>query len=266
MLSRVFSRQNMSLLSEMVRTDFKLRYQGSVLGYLWSFLKPLFLFAILYVIFTKFLKFGEGEPFFSLSLLLGIIIWNFFTEATNRSVTAIVAQGDLIRKIKIPRYLIVVSTVISALINLALSLVVVAVFVLFSDVVIAPRIVLIIPLIIELVVLATAASFFLSAVFVRFRDINYIWEVVTQMVFYATPIIYPLSLIPNETARELFFINPMAQIIQDMRWAVIYDGTQTLFDSQDLLIKFVPFLLIVATIFLSIWYFRKESKHFAENV
>src|SRR5215213_6705832 len=108
-MKRFFSKQNRALLAELVRTDFKLRYQGSVLGYAWSLLRPLLLFVILYVVFVKFLKLGGDIPHFPVYLLLGIILWNFFVEMTMQSLGSIVGRGDLIRKVKIPRWMIVLS-------------------------------------------------------------------------------------------------------------------------------------------------------------
>src|SRR5665213_419782 len=127
-LSRIFSKQNRALLSELVRTDFKLRYQGSALGYAWSLLRPLLLFVILYFVFVKVLKSGGNIPHFPVYLLLGIVIWNFFVEMTVQSLGSIVGRGDLIRKIRIPRWIIVFSSSLSAVINLLLNLVVVAIF------------------------------------------------------------------------------------------------------------------------------------------
>src|SRR3989337_3927032 len=114
MITRVFSKKNRSLLAELVRTDFKLRYQGSVLGYAWSLLRPLLLFVILYVVFVKFLKIGLGVPHFPVYLLLGIVIWNFFSEMTGQSLGSIVGRGSLIRKIRIPRWIIILSSSVAA--------------------------------------------------------------------------------------------------------------------------------------------------------
>jgi ABC-2 type transport system permease protein len=133
-ISNILSRRNRILLRELVVTDFKLRYQGSVLGYLWSLLKPLMLFAILYVVFVHFLRFGVGLDHFAVSLLLGIVLWSFFTEATSQGMQAIVGRGDLIRKINFPKYIIVISATISALINLLFNLVVVLVFMIIDGV------------------------------------------------------------------------------------------------------------------------------------
>src|SRR5579884_2876742 len=127
-MRRIFSKQNRALLSELVRTDFKLRYQGSVLGYAWSLLRPLFLFAILYVVLTRVFSLGKTIPHYPVYLLLGIVIWNFFLEMTVLGTTSIVGRGDLIRKIRIPRWMIVFSVSLSALINLGLNLIVVVAF------------------------------------------------------------------------------------------------------------------------------------------
>src|SRR6185312_4445326 len=132
MLKRIFSKPNRALLSELVRTDFKLRYQGSALGYAWSLLRPLLLFVILYVVFVKVLKSGAGIPHYPVYLLLGIVLWNFFLEMTTQSLGSIVGRGELIRKIKIPRWIIVVSSSLSALINVGLNLVVIAIFLIIN--------------------------------------------------------------------------------------------------------------------------------------
>src|SRR5437764_525848 len=121
-------RYSVILLRQLVKTDFKLRYQGSILGYLWSLLRPLALFVILYLVFTKIFRIGRSIPNYPVYLLLGIVVWNYFAEVTSASVTAIVGRGDLLRKVNFPRYVIVLAASFSALINLALNFVVVAFF------------------------------------------------------------------------------------------------------------------------------------------
>src|SRR3990167_7290802 len=133
MIKRIISKRNRVLLGEMIRTDFKLRYQGSVLGYLWSLLKPLMLFVILFTVFTKFLHIGKGVPNYPISLLLGIVLWSFFTEATSGALKSIVGNGSLIRKINIPRYMIPIASISSAFINTLLNLIVVFIFILFAN-------------------------------------------------------------------------------------------------------------------------------------
>lgn len=261
------TKQNKALLSELVRTDFKLRYQGSVLGYGWSLLRPLLLFVILYVVFVKFLKIGSDIPHYPVYLLLGIVIWNFFIEMTMQSLGSIVGRGDLIRKISIPRWIIVFSSSISAVINLILNLLVIAVFLFINDVDIRLSI-LWLPLILaEVYFLALGLSLFLSALFVKFRDIGYIWEVILQAGFYLTPILYPLSLVTNLTLQKIILLNPVAQAIQDARNAVVTSQTTTIYDVFNGGLYFlIPFVLIAITLLGGVAYFRKESKYFAENI
>jgi ABC-2 type transport system permease protein len=266
-MRHIFSKKNRALLAELVRTDFKLRYQGSVLGYAWSLLRPLMIFVILYLVFVKFLKIGTGVPHFPVYLLLGIIIWNFFSEMTSQSLSSIVGRGDLIRKIRIPRWIIVLSSSISALINLFLNLLVV-VFFLFINHVDLLKSTLWLPLILlEVYVFALGISLFLSAAFVKYRDIGYIWEVILQAGFYLTPILYPLARITNLTFQKLIMLNPMAQAVQDARYSAITHHSRTIYQVFDAgWYRYIPFA-IVAVIFIGgLTYFRKESKYFAENI
>lgn len=268
-ISNIVSRRNRILLRELVVTDFKLRYQGSVLGYLWSLLKPLFLFAVLYVVFVHFLRFGSDVEHFPIYLLLGIVIWSFFTEATTQGMQAIVARGDLIRKINFPKYIIVISGTISALINLAFNLLVVFVFMLINNVDIKATIILLPINILELYIFALAIAFFLAAAFVKFRDVSHIWEVFLQAAFYATPILYPMSLVINQSreAAQVLLLNPVAQIIQDARYNTVTHQTITT-DSliQNPLFAYIPYIIVLISIVLASWYFKKNQKYFAENV
>ena len=268
-ISNIMSRRNRILLRELVVTDFKLRYQGSALGYLWSLLKPLMLFAILYVIFVKFLRFGSDVEHFPIYLLLGLVLWGFFTEATNQGMQAIVSRGDLIRKINFPKYIIVLSGTISALINLALNLIVVFVFMLIAGVDLHWS-ALLLPLnILELYVFALAIAFLLGAAYVKYRDIAYIWEVILQGAFYAVPIIYPISMVivQSEFAAKVLLLNPLAQIIQDTRYNLVTHQTATadsLIDNP--FIVAIPHIVVIASIIIAALYFRKNSKYFAEKV
>lgn len=266
-MKHIYSKQNRALLSELVRTDFKLRYQGSILGYAWSLLRPLLLFLILYVVFVKFLRIGEGVPHYPVYLLLGIVIWNFFNEMTVQSLGSIVGRGDLIRKIRIPRWMIVFSSSISALINLFLNMLVIILFLFLNDVDLLLTS-LWLPLILaEVYLFALGLSLFLSALFVKFRDVGYIWEVIMQAGFYLTPILYPISLIPSENLKKLILLNPVAQAIQDARYTVISHQTDTIYRIFDGgWYQTIPFLIVAATLIGGLMYFRKESKYFAENV
>ena len=266
-MKRVFSKKNRALLAELVRTDFKLRYQGSVLGYAWSLLKPLFIFSILYVVFVNFLKFGQGFDHFAVYLLLGIILWNFFAEMTQQSLASIVGRSSLIRKIRIPRWIIIVSSSFSALINLVFNLLVVGLFMLIFGAEVQPQALIIVPLlIVELYLFGLGLSLFLSASYVKYRDIKYIWDIVMQAGFYATPIIYLLSRVPEEMHKFLL-ISPIAQVIQGARYQLVNPEAVTINDVFDGgVYSLIPVSIVVVVLILGAMYFKKESRDFAENI
>lgn len=267
MLNNVLSKKNRALLAELVRTDFKLRYQGSVLGYTWSLLRPLLLFLILYVVFVKFLRLGNDVEHYPIYLLLGIVLWNFFGEMTSQSLGSIVGRGDLIRKIRIPRWIIVLSSSVSALINLGLNLVVVAVFMLANDVNITRNAIWFPIILVEVYVFALGLSLFLAAAFVKYRDVSYIWEVILQAAFYLTPILYPLSIITNMTLQKLLLLNPMAQAIQDARSVLVTKQTITISDAfMTQSARLIPLGISLLVLIIGVLYFRREAKHFAENL
>lgn len=266
MAKRVTSPSNRSLIRELVSSDFKLRYQGSILGYLWSLLRPLLLFGVLYVVFTRVIRLGNDIPHYPSYLLLGLVIWTFFLEATIAGMNSITGRGDLVRKVSIPKYTIVLSSTISAFINLCLNMVVVFVFMIIGQVDFRPEILLAIPLILELIIFCLGLAFLLSTLYVKFKDIGHIWDVILQVLFYATPIIYTLQIVPPKFAK-LMSLNPLTQIIQDIRWVMITPETlttQQVFNSQ--LGRIFPIVLAVAILVLSALYFKRSSKYFAEEL
>jgi ABC-2 type transport system permease protein len=260
-------RYSVILLRQLVKTDFKLRYQGSVLGYVWSLLRPLLMFVILYLVYTKIFNAGNSVPHYAVYLLLGIVLWNYFTEVTLGGVTAIVGRGDLLRKINFPKYVIVLSGSFSALINLLLNFVIIGIFMAIGHVDLSWRAVLILPLIGEMFVFSIGLAFFLSALYVRFRDISYIWEVLVQAGFFATPILYAMSLVPHQYARFLI-LNPMAQIMQDARYVLVTTSTETISTvyGGDKWVWLIPVALTIIIVVIAGIYFRKRSRFFAEEV
>ncbi|KXT76903.1 ABC transporter permease [Streptococcus sp. DD12] len=264
---KFFSRENQILLRELVKTDFKLRYQGSAIGYLWSILKPIMLFAIMYVVFIRFLRFGADMPHFAVALLLGMVAWTFFSEATNMGMMAIVNRGDLLRKLNFSKQTVVFSAVIGALINFSINVLVVLVFALFNGVQLTWQALWMFPLTLELALLSYGIALLLSAFFVRYRDIAPIWEVVMQAGMYATPIIYPLTLISNSSmlAAKAVMMNPLAQIIQDMRYVLIDHNNIPVWQivHNPLLVAF-PYVIPVVVFAIGYWYFNRNAKYFAE--
>lgn len=266
-LLKFFTPQNQALLRQLVITDFKLRYQGSMLGYVWSLLRPLMLFSVLYVVFTYVLPVGKGVPHYPAYLLLGIVLWTFFVEATSLGMGSIVGRGDLIRKVKISKPAIVIASTLSAGVNLCLNLIVVLLFMILTRSEVQPSVVFLPIILIELVLYALAFSFFLSALYVKFRDIAPIWEVILQIMFYATPIIYPLTLVKSHTLLSIISLNPIAQILQDSRYMLI--TPQTLLTHQVLptwLSVGLPAAILVVLVIGSVIFFKKSAKQFAENL
>lgn len=266
---RIFSKRNRALLRELVKTDFKLRYQGSAIGYLWSLFRPLFMFAILYVVFTVVFPLGKGVPHYPVYLFVGMMLWNFFAEMTQQSLGSVVGRGDLIRKIKIPRWMIVFSTSLNALINLALNLIVLAVFMLINQVNPMPTLALLPLVILEVYMFALGLSYFLSAAFVKYRDVQYIWELFIQAGFYMTPILYPLTMVTNELFQKVILLNPMAQAIQDARWAVVTHDQSVItvwntFDGGAYTL--IPFAIVAAMFVVGVLFFRSRSNSFAEDI
>jgi ABC-2 type transport system permease protein len=266
MFKRIFSKKNRALLAELVRTDFKLRYQGSVLGYAWSLLQPLFFFVILYFVFT-YLKVSKGIPHYSLYLLIGLVLWSFLREMTSQSLTSIVGRGSLIRKVRIPRWIIILSSSVSSLISLGFNLVIICIFFAFSHTMPLSTAIWVPLFILEIYIFALGLSLFLSAAYVKYRDVSYIWDVVMQGGFYLTPIIYPIANIPNDLLQKMIMISPISQAIQDSRYAAVWHGTQTTASSFDGgWYKLIPFIIVILVFLGGLKYFRHESKYFAENI
>ena len=265
----MLNRKNRILLKELTKTDFKLRYQGSVLGYLWALLRPLMMFAILYIVFAKLLKLGNNIPHYPVYLLCGTSMWSFFTECTSQGIQAIVQRGDLLRKISFPKYIVVVSATLTAVINMLINLVVIVIFALLNGV--EPSLTwLLVPFsLIELYTLSLGIAFFLGSINVKYRDITSIWDVLVQAMFYAVPIIYPISMVAStsQLAAKIILLDPIAQAIQDVRYNLITAETITSWGYLE-----SPFLVaipIVICIIVLAWgaiTFRKRSRFFAEEV
>lgn len=267
----IFCRKNRILLGELVKTDFKLRYQGSVLGCLWAVLRPLLMFAILYVVFAKLLRFGDDIPHYPVYLLTGTVLWNFFTECTGQGIQSIVQRGDLLRKISFPKWIVVVAATSTALINLAINLCVIILFALFNGVTPSWSWLLVPFLVLELYAFALGISFLLGAINVKYRDVTSIWDVLTQALFYAVPVIYPLSIVMNSgnfgiLASKIILLNPIAQVIQDVRYNLITDTAITTWSTVEWPLCLIPILLVILVLLLAALFFYRKSKRFAEEV
>ena len=265
----VFNRRNRILLNELSKTDFKLRYQGSILGYLWAIIRPFLMFGTMYLVFAKFLRFGDEIHHYPVYLLVGTVLWNFFIECTNQGIQSLLIRSDLMRKIAFPKWIIVLSATTTALINLGINFVVIILFSFFSG--IAPNLGwLLVPfLILELYLLSLGLALLLGSVNIKYRDVQSIWEVVVQALFYAVPIIYPIQMVAtysNFTA-HLLMLNPIAQVIQDVRSLLVTDATLTSWEIlPHFLLNFIPLLLVGLVFIAGMFVFKHKSKYFAEEI
>jgi ABC-2 type transport system permease protein len=255
------------LAATLAVTEFKLRFFGSVLGYFWQLVRPLMLFGVLYFVFTKFVKIGEAVPHYPVLLLANIVLYTFFGDGTG-AVSSMVDREGLVRKIQFPRMAVPVSVVLTASFNLFLNLLVVLGFALASGV--EPRWSwLEAPLLIALLaVFVVGLAMLLSALYVRFRDVKPIWEVVLQVAFYATPVIYAIETIDvSQRVREAIMLSPLAAILQQFRHAVIDPSAPSAAaaagGSARLLI---PAVLIFGVAALGFWYFDREAPRMAEDL
>jgi len=216
-------RRFLDLTRMLAITDFKLRFFGSILGYLWTLMRPLMLFGVLYVVFSQVVRLGDQVPFYPVVLLSAMILYFYFSEATTKAVTCVVQSENLVRKIQFPRLAIPLASVGAVSLQFALNLLVLLAFLALSGVKLHSSIVQLPLILVALLALTAGTSMLLSAVYVVARDVAPIWEVVIQTLFYATPILYPVELLSreSESLARVAMANPLAVIVQQMRHAVI---------------------------------------------
>jgi len=243
----------------MAMTDFKIKYDNSVLGYLWSLLKPLLMFGTLYLVFSVFVRWDVEN--YKLYLLLGIILWNFLAEVTLNSMILLEGKAPIIKKIYFPRWIIVIASSLTSLLTLLLNIVVFFVFFVFSGAHFQTSAVLLVVYLAEFYILVVGLALLLCSLFPKFRDIHHIWEVFVQLGFWATPIIYPISIVPAKY-HKLIFLNPVARIIQGCRQALIGPTGEFLSFTNHIII-----IIVAAGLFMiGLSMFNKLSRSFAEDL
>ncbi|MGI8594953.1 MAG: ABC transporter permease, partial [Solirubrobacteraceae bacterium] len=207
-------RRFLTLTRAIAVMEFKVRFFGSALGYLWQLFRPLLLFGILFVIFTEFVKINAGVRYFPALLLTGVVLFTFFADATGGAVSSVGDRENLVRKIEFPRLVVPLAVALTAAFNLGLNLIAVLVFVLVTGV--APTVYwLLVPLpLVALAFFAVGVAMLLSALYPRFRDLAPIWEVLLQVLFYGSPILYAIEVVPSGTLRTLIMMNPLGALIQ----------------------------------------------------
>jgi len=258
---------NLTLVRELAGTSFRLRYADSMLGYLWSLIRPALMFGLLYVVFALWLFRGRTSitENFPIQLLVGIAAWTFFAEATSTAVSSVAANSDVLKKVRFARWVLVIAAVLSASITLFVNFMLVFVLGLALHWYnLGLRSLLVIPLLIEFTGLALGIGMFLAALFVRYRDLGYVWEFLLLLLFYASGIIFPLSLIPAQYHWAVM-LNPVAQIIQDLRHALVSPSIPW---SVELLggLAFVPFVGVLLWIALGSLVFARTAPRFTDHL
>jgi ABC-2 type transport system permease protein len=260
-------RLNFGLARELAVASFRLKYAGSILGYVWSLIKPLLIFGMLFVVFGLFLFRGRPVPGtnFPVELLLGIVLWSFFNEATTSALSSVVFNSDMIKKAYFPRWILVVAATVSSamtlLVNLALLTVIGLVLRWFS---MSSDALWLIPLLAELYILTLGIGLFLGAVYVYYRDLIHIWEVVLQALFYVSVIIFPFFFIPPQY-RTMAMLNPVAQIFEDARHFLVSPGLPRVASVTGGL-YFIPLCLSCLSFVVGALSFRRLSKRFGERI
>jgi ABC-2 type transport system permease protein len=262
--------QQALILRVIAGAEFKLKYSGSALGYVWSVVKPLALFALLYAVFAHIFRLGTISNYYPVSLLMGIVLFTFFSDATQMGMWSLVARESLLRKLSFPRLVIPTAATMTAAITFGVNSVVVLVFVAWNGIVPRPSWLLIVPLLLELYVFILGIALILSTLFVRLRDIGQVWELALQLMFYASPIIYPIGFLPP-ALRHLAFVNPFTQVLQDIRAVVLYPDLApnrvTIASSFGTpAARLIPIAIALGIFAFGLWFFRRNEHAFAEHV
>lgn len=245
-----------TLVKNFALTDFKLKYQGSVLGYLWSLLNPLLTFAILYVVFSIFVRFQMEN--YSLFLFLGIILWGYFNEATFNALVSLYTKANIMKKIYFPRTVIVLASNVTTFLGFLLNFIVFLFFVLLSGVGLHFLSFLSVLFFINLFLLTLGVSYIVAGLNLRFIDTQHIWRILLQLFFWLTPVVYSLQAVP-ESYQFFFYLNPLVLILEGMRNIFL----ENIFSFQ---FYFISLLFSLIVFFIGYSLYRKMSVYFAEWV
>jgi ABC-2 type transport system permease protein len=256
----------LDLLYLMALTEFRRTYLGTALGYLWSLGRPLLLFAVLLTVFTQAFDLGDRVAHYPVLLLFNIVLFSFFQEATTQAVSSIVSREAVVRKTQFPRLVIPLAVVLTAVFNLAVNLVVVFAFLLAAGITPTWSWLGLLPVLAVLLIMTTAVSTVLAALYPRFRDTGIIWGVMVMALFYATPVLYPIDIVSGKL-RDLIALNPLTPLFELARkWVIDRDAPGPVAAANGALALVVPVAIIVGVCVLAVWLFRREAPRIAEEL
>jgi ABC-2 type transport system permease protein len=251
-------------------TDFKAKYTDAALGYLWSLVKPVAYFGVLWLVFAHLLRTANKTEDFTLFLLIGILLFLFFVDSISEMLPSIVREGATLRRLAFPPMLIPLSASVAIGITFCVNMVAVIVFIAIQRV--TPRIewLLVLPLLAELYVFIAGVGLLLSALYVRFRDVGQVWELLSSLLFFACAVFYPVGILPD-WAQKVTFLNPLVQVMQDIRHVVL-GGTSGPYDVSAATVygsasgRLVPIVIVALLFLFAFLFFRREGRYFAERL
>ena len=245
------------LLGELVARDVKIKYRRSVLGVLWTLLNPLCMMIILSLVFSNIFKFDVEN--YSLYILSGQVVFNFFSGATTDAMSSIISNGPLIKKVYVPKYLFVLSRIISSFINLLASFTALLLVMIATRAELNWTVVLVVIPLILLVVFSLGVGLVLAAITVKFRDVMHLYSVFTTALMYLTPVIYPMSILPN-WLYKLVMLNPLTNMLMMFRDVMINNN---IFDLKSLIIAIIETALMFL---IGLYVFYKNQDEFILNI
>jgi ABC-2 type transport system permease protein len=248
---------DLRILHVLSRSEFKLKYAGSVLGYVWSLAKPLAYFTVLWIVFGSLFK--SGIERYPLYLLIGIVLNTFLIDAVTATLPSLVSSAPTLRRIAFPPFVVPLSTSLAAAMTFGVNCVVVGVFLAVGGVGPHPGWLLIVPLLLELFVFIVAIALIVSTLYVRFRDVGQIWEVTAALLFFVAPIMYPITILPV-WAQHVVALNPFVQVLQNLRTILLGPGS-----APAIVSPVFPMTIVAALFGVAIWLYRRESPRFAER-
>ncbi|MCF8366233.1 MAG: ABC transporter permease [Bacteroidales bacterium] len=255
---KLLSQHQRETIWELAKTDIKLRYQGSFLGIFWVFLKPLGIFAVLNFVFSSYF---DHTPNYPIRLLTGIILWSLFSDATMKGMTSLVTKTHILKKIFMPKWEIVLASILHSAIVFLFNLIILFLFLFFFYQIFPSPLYLAMFMfyIFQIYLISLAFSLFTATIYVRLRDLDQIWEVLLRILFYATPIIFPIDILPDNV-RKWVYLNPMTFIIERSRSVLI--DQQIINFSQDVVFT----LILVFALIAGIMFFKSNSRFLVEKM
>jgi len=252
----MLNKREINIIKELTIADFKLRYNSSFLGFLWSFLNPLLMLIVFYIIFSVIWK--NEIKYYPLFALIGIIFWNFFSESTSNGIASILNKSSLITKTYFKREIIIISSCLVSFFTLLLNLGIFIIFMIGFGGRFSWHIVFLPIILVLFFLLSLGVSFGIGAFYLKFRDLEHLWRVLLQIGFFATPIFYPSSLVPSKFF-FFYMLNPVARLIVILRDTTIYNRLPSIN-------LFITLLMVLFIFGFGYIIFKKRSKYFAEEI